>query len=158
MCGPGYDATAVERVPEVTFDLLLRRLFTHRLLHGKHKSRRLLVCETKKRYSAVATSHVVSSYPCNGPARPRSAAEYDKYGSDSAEPTRSAIREYSSLRNTCLRTSGMSGHVSAFVVAMQGDVETHILGQALIRTNTQQLCVVSYTREASRIIQSERLD
>lgn len=87
---PGDNLTALERPPEVFFDLLVRDVAADLGLHGKLPTENFLVRESELVASEVRTRIMDGrTHPCKGPASAKSAAEYARYGSESVEPTRS---------------------------------------------------------------------
>jgi hypothetical protein len=81
--------TTFEGGPDVLGDLLIRGIFTDLGSHLLGPSEDFLVGETTKT-SAVRLKTLVNAAanPWRGPARPFKAAEYDKNGSERADPTK----------------------------------------------------------------------
>jgi hypothetical protein len=94
---PRNDLATLEGLPEVFLDLLVSNVRSNFLLHGHLPSQNFLISESIFLHIQLkGLGHAKITNPCRGPARAKSAAEYERYGSESVEPTKSG--KYTRIR------------------------------------------------------------
>jgi len=81
------DLTSLKGGPNVLSNFIIRCVFTDLRSHLLGPSEDFLVRETAQS-QLHPRARTAEAHPCKGPARPFKAAEYDRKGSDSADPTK----------------------------------------------------------------------